>query len=80
VPDIELDSREQGENIIEELTAVIDGVGHCTVGDLYATIGMQPNQTDEGWGWDSVQAARVRLQPSTGRYLLMMPRPIEIQN
>lgn len=79
IEDIILPTRADGEAVKEELQAVIDSVGHCTVGDLYSTVDIQPNKTDEGWGWDDISAARVRMLP-TGEFLLVMPRPIPIEN
>jgi len=76
--DIVLPTREDCNAVIGELTEVIQSVGHCTVGDLYVCVGIQPNQTDEGWGWNNLRGAGAR-QLTTGEYVLVMPKPIEIQ-
>lgn len=79
-----LESREEGYGVIEELQAKIDDFGHCTVGDYYACVGITPKSTDESWGWDMPdfdQRARVRrLASDSDEYLLLLPRPIEIEN
>lgn len=77
VEDIFLETREDGLNIIEELEGKIDGFGHCTVADLYASVGLDIKTTDESWGWDTLEGARVRHH-GTGVYQLIVPRPIPI--
>jgi hypothetical protein len=82
VQEVILESRGEGESVIEELQAKIDDFGHCTVGDFYASVGITPRSTDESWGWDMPdfdQQARVR-RLGEGEYLMLMPRPIEIEN
>jgi len=78
VEDIFLETREDGLDVIEELQGKIDGFGHCTVADLYACVGVDIKTTDEAWGWDSLEDARVR-RLATGQFQLVVPRPIPIQ-
>lgn len=78
VVDIFLETREDGMDIIEELQGKIDGFGHCTVADLYACVGEDIKTTDEAWGWDTLEDARVR-RLATGQFQLVVPRPIPIQ-
>ena len=79
VVDIFLETREDGMDIIEELQGKIDGFGHCTVADLYSCIpDMEIKTTDEAWGWDDLNDARVR-RLATGQFQLVVPRPIPIQ-
>lgn len=80
VQDIILDNREHCDLLMEELEAVIDSVGHCTVGDLYSMTGIDIKKTDESWGWTDISGARTRLIPQTGEYRLMMPAPIPIES
>ncbi|QEQ93916.1 hypothetical protein SEA_KARDASHIAN_51 [Streptomyces phage Kardashian] len=79
IQDIILGTREDGEDVLDELKDKVDGFGHCTVGDLYTAVGITPTSTDHGWGWDDLDQARVR-RLATDEYLLVMPRPIEIEN
>lgn len=80
VQDIILETRADGDAILEELQAVIDSVGHCTMGDLYSYFDdIKQDQTHEGWGWDNIDEARVR-RIATEEFLLVMPRPIDIRN
>jgi hypothetical protein len=78
VMDIFLETREDGLDVIEELQGKIDGFGHCTVADLYACVGEDIKTTDEAWGWDNLEDARVR-RLATGQFQLVVPRPIPIQ-
>jgi hypothetical protein len=78
VRDYILETREDADLVLEELDAVIDSVGHCTVGDFYSTMGDTPNQTDEEWGWTSLSAARV-TKVASNEFLISMPRPRPIE-
>ena len=77
--DIIVPTREDCDAVIGELTEIVQSIGHCTVGDLYTCVGITPNQTDEGWGWSNLAGSGGR-RLTTGDYLLVMPRPIQIQN
>lgn len=79
VQDIILGTREDGEDVLDELRDKVDGFGHCTVGDLYTAVGITPTSTDHSWGWDNLDQARVR-RLATDEYLLVMPSVIEIRN
>lgn len=80
VEDVVLESIEHCDMVRDELNAIIDSIGHCTVGDLYSLVGIEIKKTDESWGWNSIDDARSRLIPSTGEYYLRMPPPIPIEN
>lgn len=82
VEDIILASREDGDAVREELEAMIDSVGHCTLGDLYDLVGITPKSTDEGWGWTDISRSRINRIPGSNppEFLLTMPRPIPIEN
>lgn len=82
IEDIILETREDGEAVIEELTAVIDSVGHCTVGDLYSLVDIHPKTTDEGWGWTDISNARCTRIPGANppEFMLRMPSPRPIEN
>jgi hypothetical protein len=79
IEDIILETRQEGEDVIAELNEIIASVRHCTVGDLYASVGIRPKTTDEGWGWDDLRSARV-TELRSGGYLLLLPPPIPIEN
>lgn len=73
-----VETREDGDLVLEELDAVIETVGHCTVGDFYSTMGENTTSTDEGWGWTDLSGARVS-KLSADEYLITMPRPRPIE-
>jgi hypothetical protein len=80
VKEIIVESREDGDLVIEELEAIIDGdIGHCTVGDFYAACGESTVSTDEEWGWTSLRDARVR-KIDRDEYLIVMPTPRPIES
>lgn len=80
VQDIFLESREDADMVLEELAAVVDGMGHCTVGDLYGMLNISHDSTHQSWGWDILTDARIRFIPSTQQYKLVLPPPIPIEN
>jgi hypothetical protein len=77
VQDIFFETREDGLDVLDELIDKIKGFGHCTVGDLYSAVGETPRSTDQSWGWDDLDNARVR-RLATGEFQLVLPRPIDI--
>lgn len=79
IDDVVVSSLEEGELILEELDAKIDGMRHCTVADLYELAGIEPTGTDDAWGWTNLDRARVRLI-GPNRYLIVVPRPQPIDN
>jgi hypothetical protein len=78
IRDVVVETRDEGEDVIEELNAMIDSIGHCTVGDFYAAVGERTHSTDEEWGWTDLRDARVERIDHT-EFLIRMPRPRPIQ-
>lgn len=81
VKEIIVETREDGDAVLEELDAIIDNpnVGHCTVGDFYAACGESTRSTDEEWGWTDLSQARVR-KLDEDEFLIVMPRPRPIES
>lgn len=80
VKQIVVQTREDGDAVIEELEGIIDSdIGHCTVGDFYAACGESTVSTDEDWGWTDLRNARVR-EITRDEYLIDMPRPRPIES
>lgn len=81
VKEIIVETRDDGDAVIEELDAIIDNpnVGHCTVGDFYAACGESTRSTDEEWGWTDLSQARV-VKLDEDEYLIKMPRPHPIDS
>jgi hypothetical protein len=79
VKEIIVETREDGDAVLEELDALIDGeVGYCTVGDFYAACGESTTAQDEEWGWKDLSQARVH-KLGRDEYLISMPRPRPIE-
>ena len=72
-----LDSRAEGDMILETLQDLINQYGHAKVSEMYGLAGISGSFTDEKYGWYDLDGARV--QRHQGGYLLAMPRtqPIE---
>ena len=73
-----VETRENAELVLDDLNAVIDSVGHCSVGDFYAAVGLRPSTTDEEWGWNSLRSAEIS-KVGTDEFLITMPRPLPIE-
>lgn len=74
VKQVILETREDADAVLEELDALIDNVGHCTVGDYYAAVDETINSTDEEWGWYDLARARVR-KLDRDEFLIDFPPP-----
>jgi hypothetical protein len=75
VKNLVVTTRKEGDDVIEELEAMIDSdIGYCTVGDYYAAMGESSTSTDEEWGWVSLRAARV-VKLDHDEFVIEMPRP-----
>ena len=69
-------TREEVEDIREEMYAVYDDQGYLTVGDLNFICGIKVgNPQDETWGWESLSGLRIRSTRRGGRFTIDMPRP-----
>jgi hypothetical protein len=78
IRDIVVETRDEGEDVIAELEAMIDSIGHCTVGDFYASVGEQTRSTDEAWGWTDLRTARVE-KIDHNEFWIRMPQPQPIE-
>lgn len=72
--EIILEERGEAEEVLDQLTLLVEDYGHAKVSDLYDLVGITGNYTDDKWGWFDLRAA------STSRvrqgYLLDMPKPV----
>lgn len=77
VKHIVLHTRDEGDDVLEELEAMIDSTSKhfCTVADYYSAMGYEDiTSIDHEWGWTTLLSARVRQQDD-GMYFIDMPRP-----
>lgn len=71
-------TRQEGDDVIEELEAMMEQVKYCTVADYYSAMGESSTSTDHEWGWVSLRAARVeKVSPDEFAIVMPRPRPIE---
>lgn len=72
-----LQSREQGLEVIDQLSELIETYGTATVNDFYAMVGLSSEFTNVKYGWKSLAQAQVRHIREG--YLLDMPKPIVLE-
>lgn len=64
--------------VLERLGDLIDMYEVATVSDLKALIGWTPEVTDDQWGWETLERARVSSE--RGGFALILPslQPIKL--
>ena len=74
IPEIIVESRADGLDVIEEMNNLIDEYDSVSVGDLNQIVGITGNYQDEKFGWYDISSAKVkRVGPE--EYLIDLPRP-----
>lgn len=74
--DIVLPTRTDAEAVLNRLDECLDSYGQVTVGDLYDSVGITGEYTDERYGWLSLSGARVeRVRDG---YLIRLPKALPI--
>ena len=75
--DIYLETKGEGEAVLDQMNALIDEYNLVTIADLYDMVGVTGNYTDHNYGWTDISDARV-LRTRDG-YVLDLPkaRPID---
>lgn len=72
--EIILSERGEAEEVLDQLSNLVDDFGHAKISDLYELVGITGNYIDDKWGWTDLRGA------STSRvrqgYLLDLPKPI----
>lgn len=75
--EIILESRGEAEEVIDQLSNLVDDYGHAKLSDLYTLANISKSYVDDKWGWTDLSSAstsRVR-----GGYLLNLPRPVVLR-
>ena len=70
--DVVYETREDAEDVLDDLLMLIDKYGKTTVSDLYSASGITPDFTDEKFGWVDLKRATIRRVPDG--YILDMPK------
>jgi hypothetical protein len=71
--DVILPSRAEAEDVLEQMSNILDKWEQVTVRDLYELVGENFHHTDEKHGWTNLRDAGVRRLGSGG-YLLDLPK------
>lgn len=72
--DIVLASRQDAEDVIDRMFDILSRYGFVELSALYIMVGIQPDHTDQKWGWTSLAGAKAAKQRDGG-YLLDLPTP-----
>lgn len=71
--DIVLDTAREADAVVESLRNIFDDYRLVTVADLYDTVGVTSEWTDEKWGWDDIRDLSVRR--IRDGFLIDLPKP-----
>jgi len=74
--DIILNSRQDAENIVEELFTALEHYGVVSLGELKARLGLPSSPIDEKWGWTYLHDIQIRQVPQG--YLIELPPMIDL--
>ena len=66
-------TKEEAQNIIDELTSQIRQEGSVSVDDLYSLSRVYSHYTGHKWGWTDISAAIIK--PEGDGFILSMPAP-----
>lgn len=67
-------SRQEAEEVIDQMFEILSRYGTVSVADLYALTGVRSSHTDMKWGWGELRGAKpIRLR--NGGFLLDLPEP-----
>jgi len=67
-------SRQEAEEVIDQMFEIMSRYGTVSVSDLYALTGVRSSHTDMKWGWSELRGAKpIRLR--NGGFLLDLPEP-----
>lgn len=71
--EIVIETRAEGEAVIDGLYELLSTYEQVTVADLYELVGITSNFTDQKWGWRELTGTGI--SKIRGGYLLNLPRP-----
>ena len=75
---IALDSRVEAEEVLHQMSLLIDQFDVCTLADFYKMVRITPTGIDYKFGWEDLGSAKV--VHSRGEYYIDLPRPAPIKN
>lgn len=71
-------SRQDAEEVLDQMFEILSRDGEVTVADLYTLTGIRPDHTDVKWGWTNLRGAKA-LRLRQGGFLLDLPTPEELR-
>lgn len=75
--EIVLETRGEAEEVLSQLSDLIDTYKVATVADLYDLVGISHHYTENKYGWTNIRNAETKRVRDG--YLLVLPKPIPIQ-
>lgn len=73
--EIVISSRQEAEEVLDQMYDVISRYDAVTVADLYELTGLESSHADQKWGWEDLRGSSVG-RVRGGGYLLELPDPI----
>lgn len=80
VPDGEVLNRAVGEKLLRDLDGKAETTGFASVGDYLEKLGIEPQSTDDDWGWTAADLAEAFVERRRDEFLVCMPEPREIEH
>lgn len=74
---LELDSRVEAEEVLQQMNFLIDQYDVVTLAEFYQMVRISPQHTDYKFGWEDLGGARV--VHSRNSYYLDLPRPVQLK-
>jgi len=75
---IELDSRVEAQEVLNQMNLLIDQFDVCSMADFLRLVDITPEHTHYGIGWEELGDAHV--VPARGSFYLALPEPIRLSN
>lgn len=72
VADVELNSLEDAEAVVDKLGELIQTYDHATVADYYAACNVPSTYVDNSWGWTDIRD--VNIQQTRDGWVIDLPR------
>jgi hypothetical protein len=76
--DLVIPSRDEANEVIDQMYEILSRNGEVTVADLYTLTGIRPDHTDMKWGWINLRGTNSVKYGKKG-WLLTLPRPTELR-
>ncbi len=71
--EIIIPSRQEAEEVIDQMFDILSRYGSVSVANLYALTGVQSSHTDHKWGWTHLRGAKAVPLRRQGGFLLDLP-------